>query len=65
MQVLGTQRPVRAQTDWPGVIVKGSVPWRLFRGEGWIWQNIDVPDYVHFDTGFPSRPLRPRRSARR
>ncbi len=47
------------------MIVKGSVPWRLFRGEGWIWQNIDVPDYVHFDTGFPSRPFRPRRSARR
>ncbi len=45
----------------PGVITKGSLPWRLFRAERWIWQNIDVPDYMHFDTGFPSRPFRPGR----
>ena len=43
----------------PGVIVKGGLVWRLFRGEGWIWQNIDVPDYMHFDTGYPSRPFEP------
>jgi hypothetical protein len=44
----------------PGVITQGSVPWRLFTAEGWIWQNIDVPDYMHFDTGFPSRPFKGR-----
>ena len=39
-----------------GVITEGSVPWRLFTELGWIWQDIKVPDYMHFDTGFPSRP---------
>ena len=29
---------------------------QAFVDEGWIWQNIKVPDYMHFDTGFPSRP---------
>jgi hypothetical protein len=38
-----------------GVITKGSLPWELFTGRGWIWQNIKVPDYMHFDTGYPSR----------
>lgn len=42
----------------PGMIVKNGLVWRLFRREGWIWQNIDVPDYMHFDTGYPSRPYR-------
>lgn len=40
----------------PGVITEGSIPWRLFTERGWIWQNIKVPDYMHFDTGYPSRP---------
>lgn len=44
----------------PGVITKNSLPWRLFTAEGWIWQNIKVPDYMHFDTGYPSRPYRAR-----
>lgn len=42
--------------DGPGVIRKGSLPVRLFKQRGWIWQNIKVPDYMHFDTGYPSRP---------
>ena len=44
----------------PGVITKGGIAWKLFTSRGWIWQNIEVPDYMHFDTGFPSRPLKPR-----
>lgn len=44
----------------PGVIRKGGLVWRAFRDEGWIWQNIDVPDYMHFDTGYPSRPFKDR-----
>jgi hypothetical protein len=39
-----------------GVITEGSLPWALFTELGWIWQDIKVPDYMHFDTGFPSRP---------
>ncbi len=39
-----------------GVLTKGSRPWQLFTQRGWIWQDIKVPDYMHFDTGFPSRP---------
>ena len=41
----------------PGVITKGSDAWRIFIGEGWIWQDNASRDYQHFDTGFPSRPL--------
>ena len=40
----------------PGVISKGGLAWRLFTERGWIWQDIKVPDYMHFDTGYPSRP---------
>ncbi|GAA1708025.1 M15 family metallopeptidase [Streptomyces yatensis] len=39
-----------------GVIVKGGTVWKVFKEEGWIWQDIDVPDYMHFDTGYPSKP---------
>ncbi|GAB3029831.1 hypothetical protein GCM10011376_13880 [Nocardioides flavus (ex Wang et al. 2016)] len=41
-----------------GVILKGGLVWRLFTRRGWVWQNIDVPDYMHFDTGYPSGPYR-------
>lgn len=44
------------RTKAPGKILPGDRVVRLFEREGWIWQNIDVPDYMHFDTGFPSRP---------
>ena len=40
----------------PGVITEDSLPWQLFTERGWIWQDIKVPDYMHFDTGYPSRP---------
>ena len=45
----------------PGVIRRGGLVWRAFRDEGWIWQNFALPDYMHFDTGFPSTPFQPRR----
>ncbi|MBA2574057.1 MAG: M15 family metallopeptidase [Nocardioidaceae bacterium] len=48
----------------PGRILRNGVGWREFRAEGWIWQNIDVPDYMHFDTGYPSAPFE-RNSGRR
>lgn len=51
----------RARVERPGGINKGGLVWRLFRDEGWIWQNIDVPDYMHFDTGYPSRPYTKRK----
>ena len=41
----------------PGVIVEGSPVWTAFTDEGWIWQNISVADYMHFDTGYPSKPF--------
>lgn len=44
----------------PGKILKGGLVWRAFTDEGWVWQNIKVPDYMHFDTGYPSRPFRQR-----
>ena len=40
-----------------GKILRKDPVWQLFDDEGWIWQNIDVPDYMHFDTGYPSKPL--------
>jgi len=44
------------RTPGPGKILEGDLVWQAFDDEGWIWQNIDVPDYMHFDTGYPSRP---------
>lgn len=49
--------PVHAErTAGPGKILNGDEVWQAFTDEGWIWQNIDVADYMHFDTGYPSRP---------
>jgi hypothetical protein len=45
-----------ARTPGPGKILPGDAVVRLFESEGWIWQNIKVPDYMHFDTGYPSTP---------
>ncbi|WP_338146110.1 M15 family metallopeptidase, partial [Streptomyces scabichelini] len=45
-----------ARTEGKGKILEGGPVWQTFIDEGWIWQNIDVPDYMHFDTGYPSRP---------
>ena len=50
----------RVRNDEPGKIYKGGLVWRTFRAEGWIWQDIDVADYMHFDTGYPSKPFLPR-----
>jgi hypothetical protein len=41
--------------EGPGVILKGGLAWRTFINEGWIWQDIRVADYMHFDTGYPSK----------
>lgn len=46
------------RTPQAGKILDGDTVWSLFTAEGWIWQNIDVPDYMHFDTGYPSAPLK-------
>lgn len=43
-----------------GKVLKGDPVWKTFDREGWIWQNISVADYMHFDTGYPSRPPRKR-----
>ncbi|MER6089189.1 M15 family metallopeptidase [Streptomyces bluensis] len=45
-----------ARTEGKGKVLEGGSVWRTFTDEGWIWQNIDVPDYMHFDTGYPSKP---------
>ncbi|MFE9029035.1 M15 family metallopeptidase [Streptomyces iakyrus] len=45
-----------ARTEGQGKVLKGGLVWRTFLDEGWVWQNIDVPDYMHFDTGYPSKP---------
>lgn len=45
------------RVEGKGMILEGGVVWRAFTEEGWIWQNIDVADYMHFDTGYPSEPF--------
>ncbi|MFW6600532.1 M15 family metallopeptidase [Propionibacteriaceae bacterium Y2011] len=45
------------RTAGPGKILKNGPLWQSFDREDWIWQNIDVPDYMHFDTGYPSVPF--------
>ncbi len=47
-----------ARTEGKGKILKGGLVWRAFTGEGWVWQDIKVPDYMHFDTGYPSKPFK-------
>lgn len=46
-----------ARTPGKGKILEGGVVWRAFIDDGWIWPNIDVADYMHFDTGYPSEPF--------
>jgi hypothetical protein len=41
-----------------GVIVTGGIAWTAFTKRHWIWQDSATIDYQHFDTGYPSRPLR-------
>lgn len=53
-------RQLRERVPGPGVIIRSGLVWQTFKSEGWIWQNIDVPDYMHFDTGYPSRPFQER-----
>ena len=48
----------RARVDGAGMILKGGTVWLAFVKEGWVWQDIKVPDYMHFDTGYPSKPFR-------
>lgn len=47
-----------ARTEGKGKILKGGLVWRAFKEEGWVWQDIKVPDYMHFDTGYPSKPFK-------
>ena len=46
-----------ARTEGMGKILKGGTVWRAFTEQGWVWQDIKVPDYMHFDTGYPSKPF--------
>ncbi|NGO09038.1 M15 family metallopeptidase [Streptomyces sp. HC44] len=48
----------KARTEGKGKIIKGGLVWRAFTEEGWVWQDIKVPDYMHFDTGYPSKPFK-------
>ncbi|WP_265566951.1 M15 family metallopeptidase [Streptomyces hygroscopicus] len=45
----------RQRKEGPGVILKGDLLWRTFVKEGWVWQDIRGVDYMHFDTGYPSK----------
>ncbi|MFI8386734.1 M15 family metallopeptidase [Streptomyces sp. NPDC085540] len=42
------------RTPGKGKILEGAFVWQLFTAEGWVWQNIKVPDSMHYDTGYPS-----------
>lgn len=44
------------RTPGRGKILRGGAVWRAFTKRGWIWQDLQTPDFQHFDTGFPSRP---------
>lgn len=46
------------RTEGKGKIIEGGLVWRAFTEEGWVWQDIKVPDYMHFDTGYPSKPFK-------
>jgi hypothetical protein len=36
-----------ALTPGAGKIPAGDAVVRLFESEGWVWQNVKVPDYMH------------------
>lgn len=39
-----------------GTIRYGGTVWTIFRNKGWYWSGTDSwKDYMHFDTGYPSR----------
>ena len=59
LSVLVPTAQTRARVPGPGVVVKGGLVCRLFRERGWIWENIKVADYMHCDTGYPSRTYTP------
>ncbi|MES4825734.1 M15 family metallopeptidase [Streptomyces anthocyanicus] len=46
------------RTEGKGKILKGGLVWSAFTEEDWLWQDIKVPDYMHFDTGYPSKPFK-------
>ncbi|GAA3500931.1 hypothetical protein GCM10019016_080380 [Streptomyces prasinosporus] len=46
------------RTEGKGKILEGGLVWQAFTEEGWVWQDIKVPDYMHFDTGYPSVPFK-------
>lgn len=46
----------RQRRPGKGVILAGGVVWWAFTVEGWRWQIGEMPDYMHFDTGYPSNP---------
>ena len=45
------------RTPGRGKILEGGAVWKAFTARGWIWQDLPTPDYQHFDTGYPSRPV--------
>ncbi|CAO0832441.1 hypothetical protein SMICM17S_10433 [Streptomyces microflavus] len=57
-QELVAEFQVRRADRGKGQDPQGGLVWRAFTEEGWIWQNIKVPDYMHFDTGYPSAPFK-------
>ena len=56
-QVEERRRAIELERQRQFKILENGLVRRLFTREGWIWQNIDVPDYMHFDTVYPSRPF--------
>jgi hypothetical protein len=45
-----------APSSAPGTIRYGGMVWTLLRSYNWYWSGTDEwKDYMHFDTGYPSR----------
>lgn len=46
-----------AASTAPGTIRSGGTVYSIFLSKGWYWSGADAwRDYMHFDTGYPSRP---------
>ena len=46
-----------ASASAPGAIRYGGLAWTVLRSYDWYWSGTDSwRDYMHFDTGYPSRP---------
>jgi hypothetical protein len=52
------RRPTGTAAAQQALVYRGSIAWQAFTDAGWTWMDSTSIDYQHFDTGYPTHPLR-------